>query len=90
LNPCFNDIRVWVSADVLLEGIREHAERRGLLRTAPDVTTFVITSLFCGSCLEAIKLTVPHRTFQGSHKPATSGNYERNKPEEGSAHAEGR
>ena len=86
LNPCFNDIRVWVSADVLLEGVREHAERRGLLRTAPDV----ITSLFCGSCLEAIKLTVPHRTFQGSHRPATSGNYERNKPEEGSAHAEGR
>jgi hypothetical protein len=32
-----------VSANVLLEGIREHGNRRGLLRMALDVITFVIT-----------------------------------------------
>jgi hypothetical protein len=49
LNPCFDDSYPGASADVLLEGIREQAERRGLLRMALDVITFVITSLFCCS-----------------------------------------
>jgi hypothetical protein len=54
-NPCFDDVRLRVSADVLLEGTREQSDRRGLLRMASDVITFVITSLFYGQCLEAIK-----------------------------------
>jgi hypothetical protein len=44
LNPCFDDVRLRVSADVLLERIREQAERRGLLRMAVDVITFVMSS----------------------------------------------
>jgi hypothetical protein len=44
LNPCFDDVRLRVSADVLLEGTREQADRRGLFWMAPDVITFVITS----------------------------------------------
>jgi hypothetical protein len=44
-NPCFDDVRLRVSADVLLQGIRERPERRGLPRMAPDVITFVITTL---------------------------------------------
>jgi hypothetical protein len=44
-----------VSADVLLEETRDQSDRRGLLRMASDVITFVITSLFYGQCLEAIK-----------------------------------
>jgi hypothetical protein len=50
-NPCFDDVRLRMSADVLLEGTREQSDRRGLLRMASDV----ITSLFYGLCLEAIK-----------------------------------
>jgi hypothetical protein len=46
-NPCFDDSYPRVSANVLLEGIREQGNRRGLLRMALDVITFVITSLFC-------------------------------------------
>jgi hypothetical protein len=41
-NRCFDDVRPGLSVNVLLEGIREQAERRGLLRMA----TVVITSLF--------------------------------------------
>ena len=44
MNPCFDDVRLWVSADVLLEGTRKRVDRPGLLRTAPDVIIFVITS----------------------------------------------
>jgi len=43
-NPCFDDVRLRASADVLPERTRERSDRRGLFRTAPDVITFVITS----------------------------------------------
>jgi hypothetical protein len=46
IEPCFDDVRLRVSADVLLVGTREQGERRGLSRSAPDVITFVITTLF--------------------------------------------
>jgi hypothetical protein len=72
-----------VSADVLLEGAREEAERRGLFWMAADVITFVITTLVYGQCLEAIKFAIFYRVFQGSHRSAASDHYERNKPEEG-------
>jgi hypothetical protein len=66
-NPCFDDSYPKASADVLLEGIREQAERRGLPRMTPDVITFVITSVSRGKCLEileTIKFTIPHRYFR--------------------------
>ena len=44
MNPCFDDSYARASADVLLEGTREQGNRRGLLRMALDVITFVITS----------------------------------------------
>ena len=47
VEPLFDDSYPRVSANVLLEGIREHGNRRGLLRMTLDVITFVITSLFC-------------------------------------------
>jgi hypothetical protein len=51
-NPCFDGSYPMASADVLLEGIREQAERRGLLRMAVDVITFVITShTFVAHCI---------------------------------------
>ena len=40
---CFDDRYPKASADVLLEGTRERANRRGSLRMAPDVISFVIT-----------------------------------------------
>jgi hypothetical protein len=49
VEPLFDDVHPGLSVNVLLEGIREQAERRGLLRMALDVITFVITSLFCCS-----------------------------------------
>jgi hypothetical protein len=50
-----------MSADVLLERIREQAERRGLLWMAPDVISFVITILVYGQCLETNQI---HSTSQ--------------------------
>ena len=44
----FDDSYPSASADVLLEGTREQAERRGLFWMAPDVIAFVITTLFHG------------------------------------------
>jgi hypothetical protein len=49
VGPCFDDNYPKVSADVLLEGTRERAERRGLLWMALDVITFVITFPFMAS-----------------------------------------
>ena len=72
-----------MSADVLLERIREQAERRGLLWMAPDVISFVITFLVYGQCLETIKFAISYRVFRGSHRSAASDHYERNRPEEG-------
>jgi hypothetical protein len=43
-NPCFDDIRLRASADVLREGTHEEVERRGLFWMAADVISFVITS----------------------------------------------
>src|SRR5262249_13857062 len=43
IRTCFDDSYPRASADVLLEGTRERSDRRGLLRTSPDVITFVIT-----------------------------------------------
>jgi len=47
-NPCFDDSYPTASADVLPEGTRERSDRRGSLRMALDVITFVITYLFVG------------------------------------------
>jgi len=44
VEPVSIDVRLRVSADVLLEGTHEQADRRGSPRMAPDVITFVITS----------------------------------------------
>ena len=49
VEPLFDGVRLRLSADVLLEGAREEAERRGLSRMAPDVITFVITSSLMAS-----------------------------------------
>jgi hypothetical protein len=72
-----------MSADVLLEGTREEAERRGLFWMAPDVITFVITMPVYGQRLETIKFAIFYRVFQGSHRSAASDHYKRNRPEEG-------
>jgi len=44
VEPCFDDSYPRASEDFPLEGIREQGNRRGLLRMALDVITFVITS----------------------------------------------
>jgi hypothetical protein len=54
-----------MSADVLLERIREQAERRGLLWMAPDVITFVITIPVYGQCLETIKFAISYPRVSG-------------------------
>jgi hypothetical protein len=56
VEPLFDDVHPGSSVNVLLEGIRQQAERRGQLRMALDVITFVITSLFCDVRPEAIKI----------------------------------
>jgi hypothetical protein len=52
VEPLFVTVYLGMSADVLLERIREQAERRGLLWMAPDVISFVITILVYGQCLK--------------------------------------
>ena len=53
LNPCFGDCRPRLSADVLLKGTHEQAERHGLFWMALDVITFVIPGY--GQRLETLK-----------------------------------
>jgi hypothetical protein len=82
LNPCFDDVRLRVSADVLLEGTREQAERRGLLCMAPDVITFVITIPVYGQCLETIKFAISYAFFRdhtGGQRRITSKETDRKK-----------
>jgi hypothetical protein len=65
VEPLFDDVHLKMSADVLLEGTRQQAERRGLLWMVPDVVTFVITIPVYGQRLETIKFAISYRVFQG-------------------------
>ena len=82
MNPCFDDSYPRASADVLLEGTREEAERRGLLWMAPDVITFVIAFRFIASVWKRSNsqyLTACFRDHTGRQRRITTKETDRKK-----------